>query len=154
MNRDKWAYILPPILYPDGTIRLKLGGSRTHEHEDEPDRTMKSNQEVMDWYESNGTEIGKNEMTRLLQSFVPSVSPLKIISNSCATLNTPTRQAYIGQVSPGWAVGTGGNGFAAKSSDELGRLAALCILRPEEFAKDAGRRAQERNHQTHRYHHE
>jgi len=138
-NDKKWAYILPPIRYPDGSMRLKLGGALIQPDNDDiygPERILKTSQDVMDWYEGGGTELAKEEMTELLHSFVPSMSPLKILSNSCATLNTPTRQAYIGQVSPGWAVGSGGNGFAAKSSDELGRLAALCILRKEDFAKE------------------
>ena len=44
--------------------------------------------------------------------------------------HTPTRLPYIGGVEgrPGLTVCAGGNGYAAKSSDELGRIAAASAL--------------------------
>jgi glycine/D-amino acid oxidase-like deaminating enzyme len=127
-----WAYLLPPIRYPDGSIRLKLGGASVHE----PCRNMQSNQQVLDWYLGSGDEAAKQKMTEMLHMFVPNTNPLQILTDTCATLNTPTGQAYIGELAPGWVVATGGNGAAAKSSDELGRLAALCILNGEAFCQE------------------
>mmetsp|Transcript_43600 Transcript_43600/g.79722 ORF Transcript_43600/g.79722 Transcript_43600/m.79722 type:complete len:473 (+) Transcript_43600:109-1527(+) len=137
-NDELWAYILPPIRYPDGTIRLKLGGSYLDPYGNEygPNREMHSDQEVVDWYQSNGSEDAMRTMENMLRSFVPNTDPMSILSNSCATLNTPTRQAYIGEIEDGWAVATGGNGSAAKSSDELGRLAATCILDKRAFEQE------------------
>ena len=137
-NDELWAYILPPIRYPDGTIRLKLGGSYldTDGNEYGPNREMHSDQEVVDWYQSNGSEDAMRTMENMLRSFVPNTNPMSILSNSCATLNTLTGQAYIGEIEDGWAVATGGNGSAAKSSDELGRLAATCILDRKAFEQE------------------
>jgi glycine/D-amino acid oxidase-like deaminating enzyme len=129
-----WAYLLPPIRYPDGSIRLKLGGASIHEQAE--CRNMQSNQQVLDWYLGSGDEATKQEMTEMLHAFVPNTKPLQILTDTCATLYTPTGQAYIGEVAPGWVVATGGNGAAAKSSDELGRLAALCILNGEAFCQE------------------
>ncbi|CAB9525527.1 FAD dependent oxidoreductase [Seminavis robusta] len=138
-----WAYMLPPIRYPDGTIRLKLGGGTIMEDDDDDDdhdrRSMHSYQELVDWYNNKGGDAAATqEMTELLHRFVPNLSTttMQVVVNTCATLHTPTRQAYVGEVLPGWAVATGGNGFAAKSSDELGRLGALCVLDPEAFSQE------------------
>ena len=51
-------------------------------------------------------------------------------SDACVTCHTPTKQAYIGELIPGsgLVVLTGGNGLAAKSADELGRMGALAVL--------------------------
>ena len=144
-TKEMWAYILPPIRYPDGTIRLKLGGAYLDSRGNEfgPNREMHDHAEMIEWYQSNGTEEAKQDMEKMLRSIVPNVEPRttrhsinKIISNSCVTLNTPTRQAYIGKIEDGWSVATGGNGYAAKSSDELGRLAAICVLDEKTFEQE------------------
>lgn len=138
-NEHMWSYFLPPIQYPDKTVRLKLGGAKLRSGGSEygPSREMSSNEEIMDWYQTDGSESARDEMIELLKGFVPGISPVGIISNSCATLNTPTRQAYIGQLQEGWGVATGGNGYAAKSSDELGRLAALSLLDKARFESES-----------------
>ena len=135
---ELWAYMLPPISYPDGTIRLKLGGSYLDKNGDEvgPNRQMQTDQEVVDWYRSYGDDDMKRDMVKMLHSFVPNINPISIISDTCATLNTLTRQAFIGEIEDGWAVATGGNGSAAKSSDELGRLAAMCILNRQGYEQE------------------
>ena len=56
------------------------------------------------------------------------VCPLEIRSDACANCTTPTGLPYIGPVRDGLYVATGGNGLAAKSSDEIGRLAAKAAL--------------------------
>mmetsp|Transcript_6214 Transcript_6214/g.13521 ORF Transcript_6214/g.13521 Transcript_6214/m.13521 type:complete len:466 (+) Transcript_6214:123-1520(+) len=135
-NDKLWAYILPPIQYPDGTVRLKLGGSYLEPNGKEyglGDREIHSHNELANWYRSGGSNNARRDMEHMLHSFVPNISPVSIISNSCATLNTPTGQVYIDENEDGWAMATGGNGLAAKSSDELGRLAATCILDREAF---------------------
>jgi len=134
-DESMWSYLLPPIEYQDKTVRLKLGGARLGSDGGEygPSREMSSNEEVMEWYQTDGSDSSRDEMVELLRGFIPNVNPVRIISNSCATLNTPTRQAYIGELSEGWGVATGGNGYAAKSSDELGRLAALSLLDKPKF---------------------
>ena len=58
-------------------------------------------------------------MEQLLRELVPRLSPLAVLSDTCANCTTPTGQAYVGAVAPGLAVATDGNGLAAKQ--ELGR---------------------------------
>ncbi len=44
--------------------------------------------------------------------------------DQCAVGLTPTTQLYVDMVTPGLGVALGGCGYAAKSSDEIGRMAA------------------------------
>ena len=46
------------------------------------------------------------------------------VQRPCVYTETPTGLPYVGWVEDGLAVAIGGNGAAAKSSDEWGRLAA------------------------------
>ncbi|KAL7548911.1 hypothetical protein ACHAWF_012871 [Thalassiosira exigua] len=137
-NKSLWAYILPPIQYPDGTTRLKLGGSFWDAEGNDCgiNREIYSEDELVDWYEGNGDDSLAASMEEMLRSFVPGVRPLSILRDTCATAGTPTGRAYVGEVSVGWAVATGGNGLAAESSDELGRLAAMCVLDRSAFERE------------------
>jgi sarcosine oxidase len=52
-----------------------------------------------------------------------------IHTESCVTSLTPTEQLYAGKLAGGRiGVLTGGNGSAAKSADEIGRMGALMML--------------------------
>ena len=48
--------------------------------------------------------------------------------DSCVVVETPTRRPYVDTVHDQLGVALGGNGYAAKSSDEIGRLAATMLL--------------------------
>ena len=89
---------------------------------------LRTPEEISAWYRGGGDAAAAAEMEQLLRELVPRLSPLAVLSDACANCTTPTGQAYVGAVAPGLAVATGGNGLAAKSSDELGRLAAHAAL--------------------------
>ena len=59
-----------------------------------------------------------------LRALLPNVEYSSITSRPCVITRTPTELPYLGFVEDGIAVAIGGNGSAAKSSDEIGRLAA------------------------------
>ena len=46
----------------------------------------------------------------------------------CVIQETPTNRPYIDMLHGQLGVAIGGNGYAAKSSDEIGRLAAITVL--------------------------
>lgn len=48
--------------------------------------------------------------------------------DGCLTSHTPNSQPYIDTVAEGFGVALGGNGHAAKSCSEIGRLAARLTL--------------------------
>ena len=130
-----WCYVLPPIAYPDGTTRLKLGGARqpaAGSGQPTPGtRELHDAAEMSAWYRSGGDTVAAAEMEAMLHELVPGLAPLRVINDACANCTTPTGQAYIGQVEARLAVAVGGNGLAAKSSDEIGRLAAGAALSDE-----------------------
>jgi sarcosine oxidase len=119
------CYILPPIQYPDGKYYLKIGG-------DTDDPTLQSLEALTAWFRSSGRAAAADALTHRLQSIVPDVRPLSIHTDTCVTTHTPTGNLYIDKL-PGGRVGilTGGNGSAAKSADEIGRIGALMMLHNE-----------------------
>lgn len=142
---DFWCYILPPIEYPDGTVRLKLGGARMASSASRNLSSAQTSQELLkmelanreqlktkddlvQWYRSGGDPKWSQTMIEIMNELFPGLCPLDILSDACASDKTPSSQAYVGLLREGLCVATGGNGYAAKSSDELGRLAACAVL--------------------------
>eukprot|EP00746_Dinoflagellata_sp_MGD_P086547 gnl/MRDRNA2_/MRDRNA2_34264_c0_seq2.p1 gnl/MRDRNA2_/MRDRNA2_34264_c0~~gnl/MRDRNA2_/MRDRNA2_34264_c0_seq2.p1 ORF type:complete len:465 (-),score=69.76 gnl/MRDRNA2_/MRDRNA2_34264_c0_seq2:11-1405(-) len=142
---DFWCYILPPIEYPDGTVRLKLGGARMSaaastklssnstaqellKMELANREKLNTKEDVTNWYRSAGDPNWKQVMIDMMNQLFPGLQPLDILSDACASDKTPSSQPYVGLLREGLCVASGGNGYAAKSSDELGRLAACAVL--------------------------
>jgi glycine/D-amino acid oxidase-like deaminating enzyme len=133
-----WAYILPPITYPDGRVVLKLGGAREQPHDTALTgtggqlhtgaRPLATPEELLAWYRSGGDGEMAEQMTGLLHELVPGLQPASVTSDACANCRTPNGLPMLGMVRDGVHVATGGNGLAAKSSDEIGRLAACDTL--------------------------
>lgn len=111
-------YWVPPVRYPDGRLCLKIGGNLAS------NPVVDSEDELIDWFHSDGDpdEIEALEVT--LRALLPDTEFTSITSTPCVVTGTPSEHPYIGWVGDGVAVALGGNGSAAKSSDELGRLAA------------------------------
>ena len=51
--------------------------------------------------------------------------------DACVTMVTPTHHPYVDLISPNFGVALGGNGWAAKSSDEIGRVAADMVIKSQ-----------------------
>ncbi len=111
-------YWVPPVTYPDGAVRLKIGGSRraTTVADDLAD--------LVDHFRSDGDPVEVDALTATLRSLLPGVEIASVATKPCVVTATPTGHPFIGYVDDRVAVALGGNGAAAKSSDELGRLAA------------------------------
>lgn len=116
-------YFLPPIVYPDGQSYLKIGGDPTEvEIEDE--------QAIRDWFRGEGSPEAVVHLKRLLARSVPDLDPVRLISVPCVTAYTVHGYPYAGFVEGDRiALLTGGNGAAAKSSDEIGRIGADLVIR-------------------------
>ncbi|MGR3434634.1 MAG: NAD(P)/FAD-dependent oxidoreductase, partial [Shimia sp.] len=115
------VYVLPPIRYPDGRVYVKIGGDRR-------DVALEGRAAIAEWYRSGGDpEVGaylEDDLRRLLPDVAMTASHIR----PCMTSYTPDGLPVIGEAGPHLTVATAGNGKAAKSSDELGRLAALSAL--------------------------
>jgi sarcosine oxidase len=124
------CYILPPIRYPNGKYYLKIGGG------DPDDPTLHSLAELQEWFRGTGSESAAHHLTAKLRTIVPDLCPVSLHTDSCVTTFTPTGQLYVDKLEGGRiGVAVGGNGSAAKSADEIGRLGAL-MLQHQEWVYD------------------
>lgn len=110
-------YWVPPVTWGDGVDRIKIGGNLEDFDPLEP-------QQLTEWFHSDGSAVEADALTSSLRALLPDFDVVRPISAPCIITGTPTGHPYIGWVTDGIAVAIGGNGSAAKSSDELGRLAS------------------------------
>ncbi|MFK0339114.1 NAD(P)/FAD-dependent oxidoreductase [Agrobacterium deltaense] len=129
-DTTKHIYLLPPVRYPDGKFYLKIGG-------DPDDKRLGSDPEIREWFRSGGRESVRDHLSEIVGSLLPSIDLSRVSMAACVVSKTQSGYPAIGfTASPKIAVLTGGNGTAAKSSDEIGRLGAL-LLRDGEIADGA-----------------
>lgn len=120
-EQDQSYYLLPPIRYPDGKFYIKIGG-------DPSDINIGSEPDVRAWFRGDANKAAADHMQGLLARAMPSLLPVSLTWKPCVTTFTRHGYPYIGFADSGRiAVLTGGNGAAAKSSDEIGRLGALLL---------------------------
>lgn len=111
-------YWVPPAPYPGGTTCIKIGGSLVAEP------SVATDAELVEWFHGDGSQEEAEALEACLRALLPDLPPGPVTTAPCVTTYTPTTRPYIGWVHDGVAVAIGGNGEAAKSSDEIGRLAA------------------------------
>lgn len=129
-DTTKHIYLLPPVRYPDGKFYLKIGG-------DPDDKRLGSDPEIREWFRSGGRESVRDHLSEIVGSLLPSIDLSRVSMAACVVSKTQSGYPAIGfTASPKIAVLTGGNGTAAKSSDEIGRLGAV-LLRDGEIADGA-----------------
>ena len=114
-------YVLPPIRYPDGKTYLKIGGEPV-------DRELNSEAALRDWYRTAGDETLGPYMIARTEALLPGLSYASTHTESCALTYTASEVPYIAPVRDDLYIATGGCGGAAKSADELGRIAANTVL--------------------------
>lgn len=111
-------YLLPPIQYPDGSWYLKIGCSETPAIADDF-ATLTA------WFKSSGSEAVADRLKALLRQTLPQLNFLAYWVDTCITTHTPSGYPYIDHLGDSPIVAlVGGNGYAGKSADELGAIAA------------------------------
>ncbi|XP_062590976.1 uncharacterized protein LOC134252499 [Saccostrea cucullata] len=115
-------YLLPPIKYPDGKYYIKIG------HSDDIIKDSLDLKDIRKWYSGKGDEDLEKELFKLVDTMFHGIRFENHHGDACATMVTPGKQPYIDLISPTLAVALGGNGYAAKSSDEIGKIAADLIM--------------------------
>ena len=118
------CYIVPPVQYMDGKYRMKIGGSEGH-------GSLGSMEEIKAWFRGSGTPVERDRLWDKIRATIPYLQALpdeRVTLGTCAVSKTPTELPYIDMVDERIGVATGGNGLAAKSGDEIGRLGALTLL--------------------------
>jgi glycine/D-amino acid oxidase-like deaminating enzyme len=115
-------YILPPIRYPDGRWYIKLGTGAF-------DRRLSTLDELGAWFRGPGDPVERDGLLRTLVSLIPDLDGAPIHTDTCAVTATTSGYPYVDLIAEGrLCIAVGGNGKAAKSSDEIGRLAANLLL--------------------------
>ena len=115
-----YAYIVPPIRYPDGHYYAKIGVDR------DPDAEKTSLEAIRHFFQSGGHARRSEELRALIEATLPGVSFEGGLAKPCILTYTPHSLPMVDAVDEaGVFVAVGGCGGAAKSSDEIGRMAAL-----------------------------
>ncbi len=112
-------YSVPPTAYPDGRVYFKIGGTlRTPVYMHKPE-------EFLAHFHSPGNAHEIAALSEVLLDLLPGLKVDSWQSRPCVVTYTAHEYPYIDQADEGTFVAIGGCGSAAKSSDELGRIAAI-----------------------------
>lgn len=111
-------YWVPPVRFPDGRTMLKIGGNSL------PMITAESDADIAAWFQGGGSEAETIALQATVRSLLPDASIASWDHKPCVVTNTETELPFIGLVDERVVVALGASGSGAKSSDELGRLAA------------------------------
>eukprot|EP00040_Diaphanoeca_grandis_P012045 m.61465 g.61465 ORF g.61465 m.61465 type:complete len:416 (-) comp22986_c0_seq1:264-1511(-) len=120
------VYMAPPLPYPDGTFKIKLGCNTKGES------WPQTLEEVQAWFQHGPSELDMPPMASALKSVLPDVDFLNFSSHRCIVTYTPSGYPTIDHA-PGdehgrLYVAAGGNGTGAQGSDTLGFLAAEFMM--------------------------
>ena len=116
-------YILPPIQYPDGHTYIKLGGDLRGIS------IPKSAAELEAWFHGNGSPVEAAGLEEVLRRVIPNLRTEEIVTKTCVTTYHPDGLPQIKSIFKDRVmVATAGCGASAKSSNEIGRLAAIQLL--------------------------
>eukprot|EP00850_Spirogloea_muscicola_P022718 SM000308S11828 [mRNA] locus=s308:110278:121450:- [translate_table: standard] len=118
------VYACPPLTYPDGKTYLKIGGTVwdpifRHSHAD-----------LATWFQSSGRQEEAVALREALLFLLPGLQVESFSSKPCVVTYTQHKHPYIDTLDGNDAtiyVASGGSGAAAKSSVEIGRIAAMLV---------------------------
>jgi len=120
-----FVYTLPPVRYPDGRWWFKVGGHR----ESGP---LVGREAIDHWHRSDGDDMGFDTVQRWVAERVPVLAGAGRHSVGCVITESASAMPVIAQAGhPGVVVATGCSGAAAKSCDEIGRIAAVLAVHGE-----------------------
>ena len=116
-------YWVPPVVFPDGRLYLKIGGEMQHAEAVAQD-------ELTAWFHADGSAEEAGALQNSVRGLLPDTEVTSWRQTPCVYTGTPSGNPYIGWVEGvdrRVAVAIGGNGSAGKSADEIGRLAAELV---------------------------
>jgi sarcosine oxidase len=120
-EEDFWGLLMPPITYADDRTYIKTMDGY---YGSEP---LEGYEALGAWMRSNGHENHHHVLERALREVFPSLEIRSTQFKPCLITDTATHFPYIDMIDERIGIVVGGNGKAAKSSDEIGRLAAGMI---------------------------
>ncbi len=116
-----YAYVLPPVVYPDGRSYIKIGSDYDH------DQSVSSLDELDAYMRSAGSPRTRELLVPVLQSLIPRLAGARTMTKPCLLTYTPSEFPMVDELDAGWFVAAGGCGKSAKSSDQIGKLAAQLV---------------------------
>ncbi|MCX6045470.1 MAG: FAD-dependent oxidoreductase [Chloroflexi bacterium] len=114
-------YAAPPIRYPDGKMYIKIGGTVKAPH------FMHAPEEFRAWFHSAGDSDEANALRDVLLTLLPGLKVESYQTKPCVYTLTAHEHPYIDRLDDQLFVAAGGCGSSAKSSNELGHIAALLV---------------------------
>ena len=119
-------YLLPPVKYPDGKTYIKLGLIGHGDIHTDQEDYIETSEQLQDWFQSDGNPRIIDKLKTALHQLFPNLEVMDYISKPCLITYTAHGNPYIDTLVPDRVyIAAGGNGAAAKSSDEMGRLVAV-----------------------------
>jgi sarcosine oxidase len=112
------AYWVPPVEFPDGRMLLKIGGDSL------PPQLADDGDDITRWFHAGGSEAEATALFELLETLLPEREITRVRHRPCVVSYTPSGIPHLERVSPSITLAFGGCGAAAKSCDEIGRIAA------------------------------
>jgi sarcosine oxidase len=120
-----FVYAVPPTEYPDGHVYFKIGAYREINE-------LTTRTEIDDWQRSNGSQPEVEKLKAWIADYLPMLVGHDTHSISCVCTDVETEFPIIREEVPGRVfVAVGCMGAAAKSCDEIGRVAAVLTARGE-----------------------
>lgn len=116
------VYMTPPLVYPDGTWKVKMGCNTA------ADTTPVTLDAIQSWFRTGDTDAVGSAMSAAMQAILPNVDFLEFETVPCIITMTDNDHPIIDRVSDRLFVVVAGNGMGAKSSDGWGGLAAQLLL--------------------------
>lgn len=114
-------YQVPPTAYPDGTVGLKLGATlRTWE-------PLATGAARRAWMAGADHERWLPELRGLVEDLVPGIRAEAWTTKPCMITDTASGLPTVDHAADDLVVAAGGNGYAAKSADAIGALAAALL---------------------------
>jgi sarcosine oxidase len=112
-----WLYSVPPTTYPDGNLWFKIGGYRDS-------GAVGTRDEIDEWHRADGNRDEAAFLRSWVADHIPVLASCEARSIGCVITESASTYPIVREVAPRVVVATGCGGAAAKSCDELGRLAA------------------------------
>lgn len=116
------VYLVPPTDYPDGSVRIKLGATR-HATVAMPDAEARRA-----WMRGGAHTADLDALRRLTEALVPGLRAERWQTKPCLITDTPSGLPYVEHIADDLVIAAGCNGYAAKSGDAIGALAAHLAL--------------------------
>ena len=116
-----WGLLMPPVTYPDSRRYVKTMDDHYGSG------ALESYDDLGEWNRGVGHRDHAHVLQRALGEVAPSLDIRNTRFTPCLIADTATSYPYVDLVTDRLGVVMGGNGKAAKSSDEIGRLGAALI---------------------------